>query len=68
MGQQAIDPEIHGDTKLTPEDVQRLFGDGYRGVEILADGTVRERSRAGDVEDDKVTRTLKTGRTWYARG
>jgi hypothetical protein len=54
-----------GGIALTPEDVLRLFGDGYREVEVLQDGTVRERPRDGDVEDETVTRTLKTGRTWY---
>ena len=57
--------KTHSDTKLTPADVERLFGDGYRAVEILADGTVREKSRAGDATDELVTKTLKTGRTWY---
>ena len=55
----------NGGTKLTPQDVLRLFGDGYREVDVLQDGTVRERPRDGDVVDETVTRTLKTGRTWY---
>jgi hypothetical protein len=55
----------NGGTKLSPEDVIRLFGDGYREVEVLPDGTVREGPRDGDGVDDRVTRTLKTGRTWY---
>jgi hypothetical protein len=55
----------NGGTTLTPDDVHRLFGDGYREVEVLLDGTVRERPREGDVVDQAVTRTLKTGRTWY---
>jgi hypothetical protein len=55
----------NGGTKLTPEDVLRLFGDGYREVEVLRDGTVRERPTDGDAADETVTRTLKTGRTWY---
>jgi hypothetical protein len=50
---------------LTAEDVQRLFGDGYREIEVLADGRVREASQNGDARDEEVTRTLKTERTWY---
>jgi hypothetical protein len=55
----------NGHATLTPEDLHRLFGDGYREVEVLRDGSVRERPRDGDVTDEAVTRTLKTGRTWY---
>ena len=56
----------HGGGTLTPQDFQRLFGeDMYRDVEVLKDGTVRERPRDGDTTDETVTRTLKTGRTWY---
>ena len=56
----------HGGGTLTPQDFQRLFGeDTYRDVEVLKDGTVRERPRNGDTGDETVTRTLKTGRTWY---
>ncbi len=54
-----------GHTTLTTEDIHRLFGDGYREVEVLRDGSVRERPRNSDVTDETVTRTLKTGRTWY---
>ena len=50
---------------MTPEDIHRLFGDGYREIEVLSDGTVREQPRDGDATDEAVTRTLKTGRTWY---
>jgi hypothetical protein len=50
---------------LTPEDVQRLFGDGYREIEVLPDGRIRETSQNGDPRDEAVTRTLKTERTWY---
>jgi hypothetical protein len=50
---------------LTPEDVQRLFGDGYREIEVMPDGRVREASQNGDARDEDVTRTLKTERTWY---
>jgi hypothetical protein len=54
------------DTKaLSPADVQRLFDDGYREVEVLPDGRVREASRNGHDADEVVTRTLKTKRTWY---
>jgi hypothetical protein len=55
----------NGHTTLAPDDIHRLFGDGYREVEVLRDGSVRERPRAGDATDETVTRTLKTGRTWY---
>jgi hypothetical protein len=51
------------DTALTPEDVARHFGDGYQGIEILADGRVRKLGTGA--EDEAVTRTLKTERTWY---
>ncbi|HEX9824919.1 MAG TPA: hypothetical protein VGB51_11095 [Actinomycetota bacterium] len=54
----------NGTATLTPEDVVRLFEDGYRDVEVLPDGTVREVPRDGDALED-VTRTLKTERTWY---
>jgi hypothetical protein len=50
---------------LTYEDVLRMFEDGYREVEILPDGRVREAARDGDERDEAVTRTLKTHRTWY---
>jgi hypothetical protein len=50
---------------LTPEDVARLFEDGYREVEILPDGRLREAPPNGDTRDETVTRTLKTERTWY---
>lgn len=55
----------NGSTLLTPADVKRLFEDGYREVEVLADGSVRERVSHGDGVDEAVTRTLKTQRTWY---
>lgn len=55
----------NGSTLLTPADVKRLFEDGYREVEVLADGSVRERVGHGDGVDEAVTRTLKTQRTWY---
>lgn len=55
----------NGGTKLTAEDVRRLFEDGYREVEVLANGTVRERPKGGDTLDETVTRSLKTARTWY---
>jgi hypothetical protein len=51
--------------KLTPAEVTRMFGEDYREIEILADGTLRERSPNGGDPDEQVTRTLKTGRTWY---
>lgn len=50
---------------LTPNDVTRLFEDGYREVEVLPDGSLREAPRNGDARDETVTRTLKTQRTWY---
>jgi hypothetical protein len=52
---------------LTPKDVQRLFGDGYREIEVMPDGRVREASQNGDLRDEAVTRTLKTERTWYCQ-
>lgn len=55
-----------GGGTVTPDDVHRLFGtQEYRDVEVMSDGTVRERPRNGDVTDEVVTRTLKTARTWY---
>jgi hypothetical protein len=50
---------------LTHEDVERLFGDGYREIEVLPDGRIREASQNGNHSDEAVTRTLKTERTWY---
>jgi len=55
----------NGGGTLAPEDVWRLFGEGYREVEVLRDGTVRERTEGADDRDETITRTLKTGRTWY---
>lgn len=55
--------EGNGHTRLTPQDVTRLFEDGYREIEVLPDGTIREAT--GDASDETVTRTLKTHRTWY---
>ncbi len=55
----------NGKTDLTPQDVERHFADGYREIEILPDGTLRETIRNADHEDERVTRSLKTERTWY---
>ena len=55
----------NGRSDLSPADVERLFGDGYREIEILPDGTLRETIRNGDPVDENVTRSLKTERTWY---
>lgn len=55
----------NGGARLTPEDIARFFHDGYREIEILPDGTLRERTSLGDPVDESVTRTLKTERTWY---
>jgi hypothetical protein len=55
----------NGRQAISPADVQRLFEDGYREVEILEDGRVREASRNGHDLEETVTRTLKTKRTWY---
>ena len=55
----------NGQSRLTPHDVERLFGDGYREIEILPDGTLRETIGNGDPRDEQVTRSLKTERTWY---
>jgi hypothetical protein len=51
--------------QLTPQEVERLFDGGYRDIEILPDGTLRETVRGGSPSDEVVTRTLKTERTWY---
>lgn len=61
----ATETVVNGDGKLSPQDVERLFGDGYREVEILPDGTLRETTRNGDSVTEAVTRSLKTERTWY---
>jgi hypothetical protein len=53
------------DGRLTPQEVERLFEGGYRDIEILPDGTLRETVRGGGPSDEAVTRTLKTERTWY---
>jgi len=42
-----------------------LCPSGYREIEILPDGTLRESVRGGSPTDEAVTRTLKTERTWY---
>jgi hypothetical protein len=55
----------NGHSKISPKRVEQLFEDGYREVEVLMDGTIRERSPEGDFGDELVTRSLKTGRTWY---
>jgi hypothetical protein len=57
--------EGNGTGTLSAADVTRLFDEGYREVEILPDGRIRESSKNGDVSDETVTRTLKTERTWY---
>ena len=62
---QTVETNGNGTQTLSPADVARLFGDGYRDVEVLPDGRVREASRNGDAHDETVTRTLKTQRTWY---
>lgn len=54
-----------GGNRLTPQEVERLFDGGYRDIEILPDGTLRETVRGGSPSDEAVTRTLKTERTWY---
>jgi hypothetical protein len=51
--------------RLTPQEVERMFNGGYRDIEILPDGTLRETIRGGSPTDEAVTRTLKTERTWY---
>jgi hypothetical protein len=55
----------NGSATILPADVTRLFENGYREVEILPDGTLREAPRNGHESDELVTRTLKTTRTWY---
>jgi hypothetical protein len=64
MADTATKTNGNGSTTLTPADVARLFEDGYREVEVLPDGTVRETPQNG-ASDETVTRTLKMGRTWY---
>ena len=54
-----------GAGQLTTQEVERLFDGGYRDIEILPDGTLRETVRGGSPTDEAVTRTLKTERTWY---
>jgi hypothetical protein len=54
-----------GTSTITPEEVTRLFANGYREVEILPDGRIREAVKDGDQSEETVTRTLKTERTWY---
>jgi|WetSurMetagenome_2_1015567.scaffolds.fasta_scaffold1338625_2 hypothetical protein len=53
------------ETDLSPADVERLFNDGYRDVEILPDGTLRETVRGSKFDTETVIRPLKTERTWY---
>jgi hypothetical protein len=62
-GSQTQGPSSRG--RLTPQEVGRLFDGGYRDIEILPDGTLREIVRGDGPSDEAVTRTLKTERTWY---
>jgi hypothetical protein len=62
---QTVEGNGNGTRTLSPADVARLFADGYREVEILPDGRVREASSNGHDAEETVTRTLKTQRTWY---
>ena len=55
----------NGARTVSTADVTRLFDEGYRNIEILPDGTLRETVRGGSPSDETVTRTLKTERTWY---
>jgi hypothetical protein len=57
--------QTKAEDQLTPGDVARLFGDGYREIEILPDGTLRETVHGQAADDEAVTRSLKTERTWY---
>jgi hypothetical protein len=59
------DNATKSDKRLTPGDVERLFGDGYREIEILPDGTLRETVHGAGASDEALTRSLKTERTWY---
>ena len=54
-----------GTSTISPEDVERLFADSYREIEILPDGRIREVAKNGDGSEETVTRTIKTERTWY---
>ena len=54
-----------GTSTISPKDVERLFEDGYREVQILPDGRIREAAKNGDASEESVTRTIKTDRTWY---
>ncbi len=50
---------------VATEDVTRLFDAGYREIEILPDGTLRETTGLNGAGEEAVTRSLKTERTWY---
>ena len=54
-----------GTSTITPEEVTRPFANGYREIEVLPDGRIREITRNRDGSEAMVTRTLKTDRTWY---
>ena len=60
-----VETSGNGTGTLTPADIARMFDAGYREVEVLPDGRVREASRNGHDSEEEVTRTLKTKRTWY---
>jgi hypothetical protein len=60
MGKNGTAPS---EAPLTHEDISRTFDEGYREIEILPDGTLRETTY--EVADENVTRSLKTERTWY---
>jgi hypothetical protein len=54
-----------GAAVLTPDDVARHLDNDAREIDILSDGTLRERPGNGHLDDELVTRTLKLERTWY---
>ncbi|MBN1320040.1 MAG: hypothetical protein JXA87_04275 [Thermoleophilia bacterium] len=54
-----------GAADVSPRDVERLFDNGYRDIEILPDGTLRETVRGDKPDTETVTRPIKTERTWY---
>jgi hypothetical protein len=54
-----------GTSTISPEEITKHFANGYREIEVLPDGRVREITRDGDASEEMGIRTLKTERTWY---
>jgi len=54
-----------GTSTISPEEITKHFANGYREIEVLPDGRIREVPKNGDASEEIVTGTIKTERTWY---